>query len=80
MRRAQDGVPEAQNTAGHMYERASPPDLVRADMCFMLAGDQGNRDARESHVWLAPKMTPDQLAEARRLAAEWQARGETLNQ
>ena len=73
MRRAQDGVPEAQNAAGHMYAQASPLDLVLADRCFVLAAAQGNVDARESHMGLALTMTPEQLAEARRLAQEWKA-------
>jgi hypothetical protein len=67
--RADDGVPEAQNTAGQIFAKDSPPDLVRADSCFILAAAQGISEARRSHKGLAGKMTPDQLAEAQSLAA-----------
>src|SRR5450631_416326 len=72
--RAEDGVPAAQNAVGHMYLNASPPDLVRADTYFILAGVQGHWNAGISHNRLAMKLTPDQRAEAWRPAQEWQAR------
>jgi TPR repeat protein len=80
LRRAEDGEPEAQNYVGRLYANVAPPKFVHADMCFILAAAQGNRDAAKSHSRLARKMTPDQSAEAERLAAERQkAHGQKPN-
>ena len=72
LRRADDGMHEALNSVGDIYANSSPPDFVKADACFILARAQGNRDATKSHNLLVEKMTPEQLEQARRVAAEWQ--------
>ena len=47
------------------------PDRVRAYMWYSLAASSGHRRARFSKNTLANQMTPAQIAEAERLAAEW---------
>ena len=42
-------------------------------MWFNLAAAGGFADAKESRDALSEKMTPDQIAEAQRLAQEWLA-------
>ncbi len=48
-----------------------PQDYVKAHLWFNLAAAQGNEDARELRDLWAKKMTPEQIAEAQRLAREW---------
>lgn len=40
-------------------------------MWFNLAGAQGDKDAVSNRDYAATLMTPDQIAEAQRLAREW---------
>jgi hypothetical protein len=40
-------------------------------MWWNLAAAQGNEDARKNRDLAARRMTPDQLAEAQRMAREW---------
>ena len=47
------------------------PDRVRAYMWYSLAASSGHRRARFSKNTLANQMTPAQIAEAERIAAEW---------
>jgi len=49
----------------------SVQDYVEAHKWFNLAAARGNLHAAGNRDWLAKKMTPDQLAEAQRLAREW---------
>jgi len=80
-RRAADlGDAPAQYNLGLSYAEgeAGEPDNVSAHMWFNLAAahfpasDSGNRSAAVSNRDLvAKKMTPDQIAEAQRLAREW---------
>jgi TPR repeat protein len=49
----------------------SVQDYVEAHKWFNLAAAGGNLNAAGNRDWLAKKMTPDQLAEAQRLAREW---------
>lgn len=47
------------------------PDRVRAHMWYSLAASSGHRRARFSRNTVANQMTPEQIAEAERLAADW---------
>jgi TPR repeat protein len=71
---ADQGQEEAQFALGIMYERGAegvPPDYALAHMWLNLAAAQSAGLAKVSLDELAAKMTPDQIAEARRLAREW---------
>jgi hypothetical protein len=46
-------------------------DYFQAHMWYNLAATQGENLPRKSRNRLAEKMTPKQIAEARRLAREW---------
>jgi len=72
-RAAEQGYAAAQNNLGTMYEngRAVPQNYVLAHMWFNLAGAAGQAPALKNRDLVAHKMTPAQLAEAQRLAAEW---------
>ena len=48
-------------------------DYVTAHKWWNLAAAQGDEDARKKRDLVAQEMTPDQIAEAQRLAREWQA-------
>lgn len=63
----------AQNDLAEMYRdgKGVPQDYALAHMWFNLAAAKGNADANKSRDDLAQKMTPDQIAEAQRLAREW---------
>jgi TPR repeat protein len=56
-----------------MYEwgYGVPQDYAQAHMWFNLAGASGDADAIKKRDTIARKMTPDQIAEAQRLAREW---------
>ncbi len=56
---------------GHGGLQDSVQDYVEAHKWFNLAAARGNLHAAGNRDWLAKKMTPDQLAEAQRLAREW---------
>ncbi len=49
----------------------SVQDYVEAHKWFNVAAAGGNLTAAGNRDWLAKKMTPDQIAEAQRLAREW---------
>jgi uncharacterized protein len=72
---AEQGLPEAQHNLGVMYEtgRGVPQDFARAHMWYNLAAAQGYTDAVLQRNQLTQKMSPEQIAEAQRLAREWQA-------
>ena len=59
----------AQSYLGRMYEggRGVPHDYVRAHMWFNLSAAQGKSS-------IAKRMTPAQIAEAQKLAREWQSK------
>jgi TPR repeat protein len=48
-----------------------PQDNVQAYMWFTLAGTAGDAANLKNRDLIAAKMTPDQIAEAQRLAREW---------
>ena len=70
---ADQGDAYAQNNLGVMYAKGQgvPQDYVLAHMWFNLSAAQGNEDAVKNRDIVAGQMTPDQLAEAQRLAREW---------
>ena len=63
----------AQFNLGLMYYfgQSVTPDYVQVLMWFNLAGAQGNKPAAQAQGVVARRMTPAQLAEARRRAARW---------
>ena len=75
---ADQGFPPAQTDLGIEYANGHgvPQDYVRAHMWFNLAAS-GAGVASFREQWtkyrdeMAAKMTPDQIAEAQRLASEW---------
>ena len=48
-----------------------PQDYVRAHMWYNLAAAQGDENGRKYRDDVAAIMTPEQIAEAQRLAREW---------
>ena len=68
------GYGPALDTLGYMYTYAEgvPQDYVMAYMWYSLAVvREGDASAAESRDRLSGKMTPDQIAEAERLARDW---------
>lgn len=77
-RAAEQGYAPAQAALGYMYEYGAgvTPDQVLAYMWFHLAAVRSpdefwTRLYSQKRDEIAEMMTPDQLADARRLAAEW---------
>ena len=70
---AEQGNATAQTLLGNIYGAGQgvPQGLVLAHMWFNLAAAQGNDDAKAARDIVAKRMTPEQLAEAQRLAREW---------
>jgi hypothetical protein len=73
---AAQGNAYAQYNLGAMYElgQGVPMDDVRAHMWLNLAAAKGEADAVKGRDIVASKMTPQQMAEAQKLARECQAR------
>jgi len=73
MHLAETGTVDAQFNLGLMYSTGQgvPQDYVLAHKWFNLAAMAGNREARENRVDLARDMSPNEIAEAQRLAREW---------
>ena len=73
---AEQGDTLAQSNLGVMYEfgLSVPQDIVQAHMWFDLAVEHGDERAKINRAIAASLMTPDQIAEARRLAREWMAK------
>ena len=72
---AEQGHVIGQDNLGRMYQYGFgvPQDYVQAHMWFNLAGAQAKIFGR-SRDELAKRMTPDELAEAQRMAREWMAK------
>jgi uncharacterized protein len=72
---ADQGQPDAQANLGFQYANGLgvPQDYVAAHMWFNLASASGNRDAARDRDRIAAQMTPEQIAEAQKLAREWSA-------
>ncbi len=75
---AEQGHVYAQTQLGLMYQEGEgvPQDYVLGHMWSNLAASQGGKPARENRDILAGKMTPDQIADAQRLAREWKPAAE----
>ena len=75
-RAAEDGDAIAQSHLASMYYngRGVARDSVLAHTWFDLAASEGNKTARKNRDSIARLMTPDQIAEARRLAREQNAK------
>ena len=73
---AEQGDAEAQTNLGAMLAtgRGVAQDYVSAHMWFSLAAAKGHEKAKQSQDLAASLMTPDQIAEAQRLAREWMAK------
>ena len=73
---AAKGEAEAQYNLGLMYGKGQgvPINDVRAHMWFNLAAVKGDANAVKGRDIAASKMTPQQMAEAQKLARECQAR------
>jgi localization factor PodJL len=73
---AEKGNIDAQFTVALMYAKGLgvAEDKVRAYMWYDLAARTGDKDAASDRDALGSGMTPDQVAEAKRLAAEWKAK------
>ena len=74
---ADQGYAYAQFSLGVQYEGGYgvPQDYVQAHMWYNLVAAKGNQIARKNRDLLAEKMTPDQIAEAQKLAREWKPKG-----
>ena len=70
---ADQGDADAQYNLGGMYDNGQgvPQDYVQAHMWFNLATANGDADAINNLDSVAARMTPAQLAEAKKLAREW---------
>ena len=70
---ADQGDAGGQFNLGVAYAKGEgvPQDYVEAHMWLNLPAGQGVKDAAKSRDIVAAKMTPDQIAEAQRMAREW---------
>jgi uncharacterized protein len=70
---ADQGQADAQASLGFQYAHGLglAQDYVSAHMWFSLAAAKGNRDAARDRDKIAALMTPEQIAEAQKLAGEW---------
>jgi TPR repeat protein len=74
VRSVDQGDAGAQANLGAMYAQGQgvPRDNVQAYMWSSLAAAQGDSDALKNRNAVAKAMTPDQIAEAQRLARGWE--------
>ena len=72
---AEQGEPRAQYNLGLMYLNGQgvPPDLAKAYSWISLSASQGNAHARDAKDYVSEKMSPGQMAEAKRLVEEYQS-------
>ena len=70
---AEQGDANSQSILGGMYREGEgvTKDYVLAHMWYNLAATQGNEFGKLTRDLIAQSMTPDQIAEAQRLAREW---------
>ena len=78
-RAAEQGDASAQYELGYMYwmGRGVPVDRVLGYVWSSLAAAQGHKYALEARGWYRQYMTREQIAEAQRLAREWNPRQQT---
>jgi uncharacterized protein len=72
-RSAAQGFAEAMTNLGYMYDegRTVEQDLVVSYMWFSLAADRGRQGAAGHLEVLETYLTPEEVAEAKRRAADW---------
>ncbi len=77
-RAAEQGMGVAQHNLGLMYANGEGvlQDYVQAHKWFDLAAIRENDNARNNRDIVANRMTREQIAEAQRLAREWQPKAE----
>ena len=70
---AEQGAADAQVNLAVMYAKGAcvPQDFVQAHMWFHIAAALGDEMAKRGQNKVANMMTPDQIAEAQRMAREW---------
>ena len=70
---AEQGYSIAQLNLGYNYDNGTgvPQDYALAHMWFNPSAAHGDADAIDFRDRVAQRMTPDQLAEAQRMAREW---------
>jgi TPR repeat protein len=70
---AAQGNANAQVRLGALYEagKGVPQDIVQAYKWYTLGEANGDKKAAELRDALTKRMTPDQIAEAQKLAREW---------
>lgn len=70
---AEQGYANAQLIMGTVYRKGEgvPKDLVQAYMWLNLAAAQSNEDAANNRTEIEQEMTPDQIAQAQRLSADF---------
>ncbi len=79
---AEQGNTNAQVNLGALYDKGEgmPQDYVEADMWLSLAASHSRAEHQEQlsiyREAIAAKMTPQQIAEAKRLAREWKPKGD----
>ena len=73
---AEQGDRWAQRHHGARYMHGPNADRLLAYMWLDLAAAQGARGAAEARDQVAKEMTPDQIAEAQRLARKWEPKAE----
>jgi hypothetical protein len=75
---AERGDGAAQYKLGFMYQRGQgvTQDLVVARMWYDISARQHTPAAAEARDYMATFMTPEQIAEAQKLAREWTAKPE----
>ncbi len=73
---AEQGDADAQYNLGGMYfsGHGVARNYIQAYMWVTLAAAQGNENASKGLEILEKKMSPDQIAQAQRLAREWKAK------
>ena len=73
---AEQGVAKAQSSLAYMYAEGKGvlQDYVRAHMWSNLAAVTGDSESVSNRDIIATKMTPQQIAEAQKLARDCQAR------
>lgn len=73
----EQGLAQAQFNLGAIYANGAgvPANDVQAYMWFILSAAQGNEVAIENNDNIRNWMTPEQIAEAQKLSAEWKPVG-----
>jgi TPR repeat protein len=72
-RAGEQGYLDAQDVLGYMHEYGVgvPVDYVKAYLWYDLAAARGGKNDAAKRDLVASKLTPEQIAEAQRLAREW---------